>query len=395
MRSIKQMPLGTPQNPDSVKFPDGSPVNETTTTQGTPVVEENIGDILVNMYALLRAVKMSPDGTQDGATSQYQILEALRLFTNNLNDKEQILSLAGTVFSIPLNLALFPDKYFVFARCNNNYISSNTYTFKGNGSGADDLIYNFTSSGFKDGDELLLIIDVSGVRAYSLSGSVSSALTDLFTPFGTPLSFNDSDLVWYKSETNVFNDKPESFNIKNPIVTLYGEDCNVLDTILIKGWLVCLVYKVSSNTYEVAKFNITNLGVAINVSMSGLDFPTGTDNNPFLYTDGNNIYISNNCGNSATDGNLSIFSPNAGFTVFTFSGTISLDDFEKTNNLVIKNDYAYTLIGNNLNQYDMSNGDKTLGSYFPTFIGLLFYFNTSVYYSNGEVAKKWNLPIYV
>lgn len=395
MRSVKQLPVGTPQNTDATKFPDGGVINETNTTQGTPIVEEIIGDILVNMYALLRAVKMSPNGTQDGATSQYQILSALRLLTNNLNDSEQVLTLTGSVFSIPLNLALFPNKYFIFAKSFNDYNSSNVYTFKGNGTGGDNLIYNFSSSGFKDGDEVLLIIDNSGVKAYSLSGSVSSVVNDIFTPFGTPLSFNDSDLIWYKSENNVFNDKPESFNIKNTVVSFYGTECNVLDTVIIKGYLLCLIYEISSTSYKLVKFDISNLNSLTEVNMVGLDFPLSEDNNPYLYTDGNIIYISNDCGNSATDGNLSSFSINSDLTVFTFTGTVSLNDFEKTNNLVIKENLAYTLISGDLNQYDMSNGDKIFGNNFPTFIGLLFSFNKFIYYTNGEVAKKWNLPIYV
>lgn len=394
MRSVKQMPVGTPQNADATKFPDGGVINETTTTQGTPVVEEIIGDILTNIYALLRAVKMSPDGTQDGATSQYQILQALRLLTNELNDSEQVLSLAGSVFSVPLNLALFPDKYFIFARPTSDYVSGNSYTIKGNGTGIDDLIYNFSSNGFKAGDELLIIIDSSGARGYNLSGNNSYIEENVFTPFGTPLSFNDSNLVWYKSETNVFNDKPESFNIKNTIVSFYGSDCDILDTIVIKGYMLCLVYNALTTTYSLVKFSITNLSSVSEVSFSGLDFPSGINNNPFMYSDGDNIYITNDCGNSATDGNVSLFTPNLDFTELTFYSTISLDSFDKTTNLVIKEDRAYTLVSNDLHQYDLSNGDKILGNSFPTFVGLLFGFNKLIYYSNGEVAKKWNLPIY-
>jgi len=112
MRTVKHLPIGTPQNPNTTRFPDGGIVNETTTSKGTPIVEEIIGDILENSYAILRAAKIEPNGGQDGEDTEHQLLKALKSLTNDLNDSEQSLTLDGTVFSIPLNLALFPEKYF-------------------------------------------------------------------------------------------------------------------------------------------------------------------------------------------------------------------------------------------------------------------------------------------
>ena len=103
MRTIKNQNI--PQNSDA-KFPFSTILNETETNSGTPVIEEVYGDILTNIYKLLQVVGVTASETQDSDTSQYQILEALKLLPNSLNDIEQVLSLTTTTWNVPLNLDL-------------------------------------------------------------------------------------------------------------------------------------------------------------------------------------------------------------------------------------------------------------------------------------------------
>lgn len=393
MRSVKQLPTGTPQNTDLNKFPDGGIINETPTTQGTPAVEEIIGDILSNVYAILRAVKMEPNGVQDNATTQYQLLEALRLLTNELNDKERILNIEGSVLSLDINLALLPDKYFLFARPTGDISNSISYTIKGNGIGVDDISYNFISDKFLAGDELLLIIDQSGVRAYNIKSSSSETANELFTVFGSPLSFNDSANLWYQSDNYVFNDKPQSFNLKTPIVSILGTEINVLDIVLFKGFFICLVFLVDNSEHKIFKFSVSDLTTPIEINLISLDFPAEEDNKPHMFTDGTKFYVTNDCGNSASDGNISVFTVDSGVNNFTFISTLVLTSFVKTTNFIFKPNYAYSLISNNLYQYNLSNGANSFVNSFVGYVGLLFMFNGNTYYSSGEVAKKWDMPI--
>jgi len=53
MRTIKLIP-GIAKNTDTTKFPDSTIKNEVDGDEGTPVVEEIYGDVLTNIYKLLR-----------------------------------------------------------------------------------------------------------------------------------------------------------------------------------------------------------------------------------------------------------------------------------------------------------------------------------------------------
>jgi len=161
----------------------------------TPVVEEIYGDILTNIYKLLRLSGVTANGLQDSETSQYQLIEALQKFSNTMNDVEQQLNLTGTLFSIGLDLSILPNKYVCFARSVEDYDSSLTYTFKG----SNATVLPFTSiTGFKSGSTVLLVIDTAGVRAFNVSEEDAAVVAnEIFTPFGTPLAYNDSEKIFY------------------------------------------------------------------------------------------------------------------------------------------------------------------------------------------------------
>lgn len=139
--------------------------DETETQQGTPIVSDWFQDLLSNIYRLLEKAKITPTNDFDGDSTQYQIIDALQKLPNTMNDIEQVLTLDGTTWSVPLDLSILPNKYFFLARPSDDYDSTETYDFKGSG----DDTYSFTSQNvFQTGCLLLVVIDTSGVRAYPL-----------------------------------------------------------------------------------------------------------------------------------------------------------------------------------------------------------------------------------
>ena len=213
MRTIKQLPVPQDQDP---RFPFGTIQNENEdgTVLGTPVVREIYGDILTNFYAILRDAGIVPNGTEDNDDNGYQFLEALKKFTNNLNDIEQVLSLTASDFSINLDIDNLPNKYVIFARTAAAYISGVSYTFSGTG----DNSYPLTSpTGFKASDEVMIVIDTSGVRVYSVTFKETESPNIIFSDFGSAISFNDSDKIYYGAEGKLFTDDPAIFDIQNAI----------------------------------------------------------------------------------------------------------------------------------------------------------------------------------
>lgn len=396
MRTVNQLPVGIPRDTDLAKFPDSTVLNETETSEGTPVVREIYGDILTNVYKILRLAGITANNLEDSEVNGYQLVNALRKFTNTNNDVEQQLSLDGLVFSIPLNITLFPDKYFVIAKSVEDYVSTNVYTFKGSTPAPS---YAFTSpTGFLSGDEVLLIIDQAGVRAFNISG-ITGGLTaaEVFTVFGTPLAYNDSIKMYYQSEGILFNDDPQSYDIQATLRSFVGDGTLlVYEMMIISGNLLCLTFVPGTLVYRLYKFSMSNL--AAPSLITGTTFPSGViaDNfNPFMFFNGTNLLITNDSGNNADDNIIDIYTLNIGAGTVTVAGSITLDAlYEKSTNSVFKGIYLYTFINGDIIQYNTNTGVRIYGKGFPTFIGNIFQFNGDVYYSNGEVGKKWALPIY-
>jgi len=391
MRTVRQLPDGTPIDDNFALFPDGTVINETDTDPGTPVVREIYGDILTNVYRLLRMAGITASGTEDSETSQYQLVQALQKLTNVLNDVEQQLSQTGSVFSIGLDLNFLPDKYVLVTRAVEDYVTG-SFTFKGS---TATPTYGFSSpTGFKSGDEVILVLDHGGVRAYGIPSL--TVATEAFTPFGTPLAFNNSSKVWYQSEGILFSDLPEAYDLQAAIRTLAGDGTMlVYEMLLIGSYVLCLAYSQTAQHYAFYKFSTSALNTPTAVAMVGGSFPTGTDNKPNVYTDGNTLYISNSTGNSANNYAQDIYHLDLATVGMTKTGSINLNiAFDKTTNAVINTGYLYTFVAGQLVQYNLGTGARVLGPSFPGFTGVVFGFNGGNYHSNGEVAKKWSLPVY-
>ena len=371
MRTIKN--LAIPQN-DDAKFPFSTIQNETDVLDGTPVVEEIYGDILTNHYKLLQEVGIVPTGTQDNDLTQYQLLEALKKLPNVLNDIEQVLSLAGTVWSLPFDIDYLPSKYVVFGRASDNYVSGLTYTFKG----ISDTTYGLTSTGFNSGDEILIIIDSSNVRVYSLTQSAQSA-SEIFTVMGMPIAYNDSDKMWYQESGKLLSDVP-SVNELESIIRVDVSDGTVIlnDIVVMNGYVVCYCLIPSTNEYFFRQFSLADLSVSIAITMS---FPFTLTNEfmPYIYADAGFIYATNEGNNVADNYSVAKYQYNESLATLNYVSIVALDaSFVKTTNAVIKSGLLYTMVSGILDSFNLTTGAKiALGNYSGV-TGICKYFFTCI-----------------
>lgn len=179
MRSLKDNSSITPVTVNS-NYPDGQIIDETTSVQGTAVIEEIYGDILSNIYKAIRVTGGATTGVPDNESTAYQFLDALQKLPNIYNDTLRVLTLSSTTFTVDMNIDLLPDKYFFFAKVVGAY-GAGPYTIKGSGS----VSYNFTSAGFNDAAYLLVFLTHAGAVAISLTsgntagGSITKTASDL------------------------------------------------------------------------------------------------------------------------------------------------------------------------------------------------------------------------
>lgn len=373
----------------STNHPFGAIINETNTADGTPVVREVYNDHLVNHYKLLQEVGLSANGLEDNETNGYQVLEALKKLPNKLNDIEQVLDFSGNTFSVSFDLAYLPDKYFFIARSSSAYVSGVSYNFSGNGSGGE--VYSFSSpTGFNASDELLVIIDQSGVRAYSVAGPSISTAEEIFTVMGSPLSFNDSEKLYYKESGNLMNDNPKIEYLED-YIRVQSSDGTIIvnDMFILQGFVLCFCYSIENNTYSFYQFDMNGNTSAIFVD-SGSVFGTGTDFSPYVYTDGTYLYATNSANNSANDFALSKLNYSASGASISLNSTVNLNTgFVKNTNAVIVSNRLVTLVEGVLSYFNLSSDQRTILGTYNNLIGNLFKFNGSTYFTSGEVAKKW------
>lgn len=383
MRVIKQ--LLVPQNTDP-KFPFGTVLNETDTEDGSPVVEEIYGDILTNIYKLLQDVGIVPTGTQDNDDTQYQILEALKNLPNTLNDIERVLSLTGTVWSIPVNIDYLPNKYFFIGRAAEDYVVGNTYTFKG----TTATEYNLTSDGFKSGDELLIILDNSAVRVYSLSKTNEQSV-DILSTMGSLLAFNDTNKIWYQEGGVLMSDMPSVDDLEARIrVDISDVTALVHDIFVIGGKVLCFCSIPASINYFFRQFDLNDLSSSIAVSLISESFSSVVDNSPYVFVENGFVHITNNMNDDTRDYSISKFTYDSSLATLTFVSTVNLDlTFVKGTNTAIKGGFIYTFVLGELCKFNLSSGVKTTIGQFPLISGQIFSFNGFIYYNSGEVSKKW------
>lgn len=385
MRVLGNQPYVKDTNAD---MPFGATIqNETETQEGTPVVEEVLGDVLMNLYRLLELTGITPTDDQDSDATQYQIVEALKKLPNSLNDVERVLTLNSDVWSTDLNLSLLPNKYFFIAIASDDYVSTVPYTFKGSNASPS---YNFISKGFTASDEVLVIIDSASVRAFSLN--LFSGNTDVFLAMGNPLSFNDTNKLMYEDNGNVYTDLPSSNQLQTIVRTESGiANLIVNDIYQMLGHILCFCFSPDDDLYFFYQFDINDLSVAQNIDVSAI-IDGGTDYAPYVYSDGRYLYMTNGVNSSANDYAIRKFEYKPVDVEISLVSSIDIDaTFVKTSNACVKNGKLYTLVSGTLSSFDLTTGVKTVLGVYNSVVGRLFNFNGSVYFTSGEVGKKWTL----
>lgn len=371
------------------KYPfDGAIQNETDTVDGTPVVREIYNDILMNLYKLLEITNVNPTNEEDSNDTQYQIIDALKKLANNYNDIEQVLTLSGSEWKVPLELGILPNKYVFFARPTEDYVSGTVYTFKG----SDAPSYSLTSqTGFNSGDEVLVIIDSSTVRVYSLTRI--NQLTEVFTVFGQPIAFNDSTTMYYQEGGNILTDAPSIGYLENVIRVNSGDGTLIVnDIFVLKGKAVCVVFDPTNTTYLFYSFNLNDFNNTVKINFLSYPVAIGVDNNPYFYSNGEGFYITNDAGNSNNDSELTYYSFDENALTLSYVASFALDiSFQKTTNAVIKNNDLFTLIAGTFNKFSLTGSTVTNIAVYNGVIGNLFAYAGGYYYTSGEVAKKWEL----
>lgn len=371
----------------NVDMPFGATIqNETDTQEGTPVVREIIGDVLTNMYRLLELAEIVPTDTEDSDATQYQLVDALKNLPNSLNDIERVLLLDGNVWGVDLKFSILPNKYVFFARASDNYIAGTEYGLQG----SDSAEISFTSPGFKSGDELIVVLDNSGARAYSISKS-SEGNTEIFTVMGTPVSYNDSNKIWYQDSGRLISDAPSVNNLQNIIGTEISDlSVKVFDMLIINGYVLCFCYLENTKKYFFRQFSLSNLTVSTPVVISGSTFQNTDDFQPYVYAEAGFVYVTNQMNIDAGDNKLTKLTYTPNTSTMTFVSTINLaETFVKTTNAVVKNNLLYTMIAGNLFTFNLSSGVRTLLGVYPSVLGQLFGFNGEIYFGSGEVSKRW------
>ena len=391
MRTIGNLPIPKKENP---KYPFNATIqNETTTTPGTPVIEEIYGDILMNCYKLLKLVGSDATNTEDNDETQFQLIDALEKFPNKLNDLQQIMTVNESDIIVGFNFDLLPENYVFIGKITEDISASETYTLRGLGSGFYSITSNIDISA---SNLVLVVINSSGSIITSLSQS--NALNDVIinTSFGSPLSFNESNLMYYISSGKILTDQPKSHDIQNIIQVLeLNLDLILVDAIFHKGKLLAFFFDTSGLEYRLYVFNPSNLS-----TLEGeISFPSvpGIDNQPYMFCDGDFIYFTNSdssIGSQTDDFKIGKFEFNTVDFELNYVSNFSIsNNFEKTTNLFIDKvtDYFYTFIAGELYRYEAPASTRTFLGNFNTTDGSVFKFNNKTYYSNGDVGVKWNL----
>lgn len=383
MRTIKNQNI--PQETDYTKFPDSTIKNETETNEGTPVIREIYGDLLTNFYAFLRDRKVIPNQLEDNELNGYQIVNAIRKSVNELNDIEQILSKSGTIWSVLLDLSIVPDKYVFFARASENYTNGTSYTFKG----TDNLVYNFTSSGFQSGDELMIVIDQSEVRAYSIGNAQEQ--NELVTVFGTPLAFNDNSAkIWYQEDGKLFSDLPEIYDLQTTLRNQTFEPTLLIyEMICFQNNIVCLT-KIPGQNFNFYTFSVNDFSTGILLTTGGFDFTGSGD--VFMYCTGNEVILTNYATQSNNDFKMLLAYIDFSNNTINYQGDFQVDSsFVKTTNAVATKSGITTFVNGDLKHFPANASPVIDLGVYNSFVGNIFKLKSNVYYSNGEVAKKWNI----
>ena len=320
-------------------------------------------------------------------------MEALKKLPNLHNDIKHPLLFSSNDWIVPINIDLLPDDYFLFVKASEAFDSNENYTFSG--SGSRSLIFE-SLTGFDAGDDLIVFIGNGTAKSFSfnqfnrvLNNDVSNGFLNI--PYGDPLSFNDSSDLYYYLSGSLMDNKSNSFLIENSIRTKSNNfNLTVVDCLILKGFLICLVSDITTGDYYFYQFNLSNLDNPSLVVLTGFSLGNSSNYDPYVYSDGEYIYITNGGNNSANDFDFYKLDYSDNELVFLNSFSIN-SNFKKTTNAFIINGLIYTLFNGQVYAYDFLNNGRAFVKNSQGNNGVLFVFDSILYFSNNSSAVEWVL----
>ena len=385
MRTIRDLPIV--QDGNNTLFPDGQIKNETATDPGTPVVREIYGDVITNIYKIIRDAGVDFTETEDSESTQYQLLDALKVFTNELNDTMQVLTVNGLKVSINVSLDNLPNNYFFICQVSDSLSSGVTYELEGSG----DNTYNFSvQSNINSSSQVLLIVNkFSNVRLIDLSKETVQNTISL--PYSGLLSYNSTEISYYLSDGFILTNGPKATNVQQAIRVDEGDnDILIYDAVIHKGVLICLAKTDAATVYDIYVFNLTNLETVVNKFT--VTQQTSTDHVPYLFADNSFVYLSNLGNNSSDDFKMRAYSFDSETFEFTQSSDITLNsNFQKSTNYFIKDSKFFTFINGNLYSYPFTGETRNFEKFLNNTNGQVFTQDSKIYFKSGFIGNLWNI----
>ena len=392
MRTIKGLPV--PQDGNDAKFPFGQLRNETSTEQGTPVVREIYGDLIVNLYKLLDLAGIAPTQTEDSEDSQFQIVEALKVFVNSTNDLQQLLSVEENKINCLLDFDLMPSGYIFIGKISESIDPSITGWEIVSSGEVSYPISRFVGT-ITSGDSVLVVLDVNGVTVTGLNSLEADKVASVNTTFGSPLAFNESSQMLYFSAGNLITEQPKSYDLQSAIDIFSGSSNNhILEVIFFKGKLICSTFDNLNLIYKLFAFDKSNFTDV--ESEIVLTTETGVNNSVYMFCDGEFLYFTNsavNVNSKVNDYEIGKFTYNVATSTLSAVTFLVLNPaFQKTTNTFIDKNTSkiFTFVNGYLHYFHLQNGAiQEVAAYANVMNGVVFKFNENTYYSNGNIASKW------
>ena len=389
MRTIKN--LQVPKEQDLVKFPNSTILNETDTNDGTPVVREIYGDILTNLYAFCVDRGIIPNEIEDNEVNGYQILDALRLNVNKLNDVRRVLEkVSENVYRIDIDFNIISDRYPIFVKSPENILLIeyfNKIIYLEDSKGVRKII-NFNKQVFS-GDELLFIISDEVTAVNLIHNDLYEDKVELNIQ-GVPLSYSTSNLNDYLDNNTLIYNNSSSIDLSQFL------DPNIIirDMVLLNDFYFIFCIDSSNDKLHLYKYKRGDNNVE-EILIQGIN-----DNNqtPGLRTSSVQMYVfKNNIAFSHKGGNvfnvyiISMFNYD-GSNLLKYVSDVTLDNsFNGSSSYFMENDsiiMADTL-SQDLYKYNFSGGKESIYKIKQNIVNLYTKNTNDRYIQVDETAVKW------
>ena len=385
MRTIRDLPIV--QDGNNTLFPDGQIKNETATDPGTPVVREIYGDVITNIYKIIRDAGVEFTETEDNENTQYQLLQALKVFVNELNDVMQVLTVSSNDISINVDLDNLPNNYVFIGQVSEPLLSATTYELTG--TGTNTYSFNPDSDINANSQVLLVINNSSAVKLIDLSKEINQ--TTISLPYSGVLSYNSTNESYYLSDGFILANGPQSTNVQQIIRVDQGDnDILIYDAVIHKGILICMAKTDAATVYDMYMLNLSDLNTVVNKET--LTQQSSFDHVPYLFADSGFVYLSNNGNNTADDFKIRAYLFTSASFDFTQTSDINLNsDFKKSTNYFIKDSKIFTFIGGNLYSYPFTGETRNFEKFINNTNGQVFVQDSKIYFRSGFIGNLWNI----